>query len=305
MPGSGSPMVRRRRLAAELRRLRTESGRTADAVGELLGWSKAKVSRYELARSGLKPQDVERLLDVYGVRGEHREHLLALARDATERGWWEAYADVLSDDFVAYVGLEAEATSTAVWQTNVVPGLLQTERYARAVLSGYREVAAIAPGVIEKRVQVRLIRQRLLNQDSPLVLDVVIDESILQRQFGDRSVMYEQLQHLAAASEMPNVSARVVPLRGERKLAIDSFQVIHFGNAEDIPLNDVVSTENLHGYVYVEGEIATYDFRIAFESLREESLDIENSRRLILETAELLWKLWSDRRADIMRPHGR
>ena len=96
MPTSGSPAVRRRRLAAELRRLRGDFGKTAEEVGEFLGWSKAKVSRYELARSGLRPSDVASLLDLYGVHGEQRERLLALAEEATQKGWWEAYSDVLT-----------------------------------------------------------------------------------------------------------------------------------------------------------------------------------------------------------------
>src|SRR6516225_6143984 len=110
MPASGSPTVRRRRLAVELRRLRDATGKTADEVGKTLGWSKAKISRYELARSGLKPADVARLLDYYGVAGNQREQLLALAEEATHRGWWEAYSDVLSEEHLAFIGLEAEAT---------------------------------------------------------------------------------------------------------------------------------------------------------------------------------------------------
>src|SRR5579859_6456780 len=140
MPTSGSPTVRRRRLAAELSRLRANSGKTAIEVGEALGWSKAKISRYELARSGLKPADVARLLEYYEVAGSQREQLLALAEEATHRGWWEAYSDVLTEEHLAFIGLEAEATAILEWQISAVPGLLQTEQYAREVLSGYHEV---------------------------------------------------------------------------------------------------------------------------------------------------------------------
>src|SRR5580693_6850989 len=111
MPTSGSPTVRRRRLAAELRRLREGSGKTAEAVGKILGWSKAKVSRYELAQSGLKPSDVRSLLDLYGIHGERRQRLLTLAEEATQRGWWEDFTDVLTPELTAFIGLEAEATS--------------------------------------------------------------------------------------------------------------------------------------------------------------------------------------------------
>src|SRR5438105_12339520 len=138
MPGPGSPTVRRRRLAAELRRLRASTGKTADDVGKVLGWSKAKISRYELAQGGVKPADVARLLEFYEVQGSHREQLLALAEEATYKGWWEAYSDVLTEGNLEFIGLEAEATSKLEWQINVVPGLLQTEQYAWEVLSGYQ-----------------------------------------------------------------------------------------------------------------------------------------------------------------------
>ena len=171
---------------------------------------------YELARSGLKPRDVENLLDVYGVRGNYRNQLLTLAEEATRKGWWEAYADILTEEHQAFIGLEAEATSVLQWQTHVVPGLLQTREYAWQIFAGYQDVRALPPTVIERRVQTRLIRQQLLTADPPLALAVVLDESVLRRQWGDRAVMYEQLQHLAAASELPNVTLQVLPLEGRK-----------------------------------------------------------------------------------------
>src|SRR5260370_4025795 len=153
MPTSGSPTVRRRRLAAELRRLRTSTGKTAEDVAKVLGWSKAKVSRYELAQSGLKPGDVGRLVEVYGVEGSHGEQLLALAEEATYKGWWEAYSDVLTEGHLAFIGLEAEATSILEWQVNVVPGLLQTEQYARGVVSGLRYGVTISPTAIQRHLE--------------------------------------------------------------------------------------------------------------------------------------------------------
>ena len=153
MSTSGSPAGRRRRLAAELRRLRVGTGKSAEEVGKVLGWSKAKISRYELAQSGLKLGDVARLLEFYGVQGSQREQLLALAEEATQKGWWEAYSDVLTEGHLAFIGLEAEATSILEWQISVVPGLLQTEQYAREILSGYQTVATISPRAIERRVE--------------------------------------------------------------------------------------------------------------------------------------------------------
>lgn len=291
MSTPGSPAVRRRRLAAELRRLRQSSGMTVEAAGDLLGWSKAKISRYELARSGLRPRDIERLLDIYHVQGEYREQLLTLAREGTQRGWWEDYSDVLSDEHLAFIGLEAEATSVQQWQVTVVPGLLQTERYAWHVFSGYQDVRREPASVIERRVQTRLIRQRLLTGDQPLELHAIIDESVLRRQRADRPVMHDQLQHLAEMSQLPNITLQVLRLEGPKGLTLDSFQILQFGKARETQtqLHDVVSAEIVKSYLYVEGETDTFEFRIAFERLARDALGPEDSKEYILHSARQLW----------------
>jgi transcriptional regulator with XRE-family HTH domain len=289
MPTSGSPTVRRRRLAAELRRLRAGTGRTAEEVGQVLGWSKAKISRYELAQGGLKPADVARLLDFYGVRGSHREQLLALAEEATHRGWWEAYNDVLTEGHLEYIGLEAEATSILEWQINVVPGLLQTEQYARNVLSAYQEVAIISPRAIERRVETRFIRQQLLTRDEPLEYAALLDESVLYRQRGDQSAMCAQLQRLADVSRLPNVTIRILPLKRDHGLAVDSFSIFQFGKAHETMLHDVVSLEHVSNELHVEGDTDTHQFRLAFNHLSEESLSTQESRELILTTSRRVW----------------
>lgn len=290
MPASGSPTVRRRRLAAELRRIRADSGRTADDVGRALGWSKAKISRYELARGGLRPADVARLLDVYGVEGSYREQLLALAEEAVHKGWWESYSDVLTEGHLAFIGLEAEATSILEWQISVVPGLLQTERYARDVLSGYDEVATISPRAIQRRVETRLTRQQILTRDDgPLELKVVLDESVLRRRRGDRSTMFAQLQHLAEISERQNVTIHVFPLEERHRLAVDSFAIMEFGSPDEATLHDLVSLEHMLNELYVEGDADTHQFRLAFDHLAASSLPVQQSRELILAIARGVW----------------
>jgi transcriptional regulator with XRE-family HTH domain len=285
MPTLGSPTVRRRRLAAELRRLRIGAGKTAEDVGKILGWSKAKISRYELAQGGLKPADVARLLEVYGVQDSHREQLVALAEDATHKGWWEAYSDVLPEGTLAFIGLEAEATSILEWQINVVPGLLQTEQYAREILSGYHEVATISPRAIERRLETRIIRQQLLTRDEPLEYVALLDESVLHRQRGNPSVMRAQLQRLADVSELPNVTIRILPLQRNHGLAVDSFSILQFGKEHETALHDVVSIEHLSSELYVEGDTDTHTFRLAFDHLSEESLSLSESRELMLTTS--------------------
>jgi transcriptional regulator with XRE-family HTH domain len=289
MPTSGSPPVRRRRLAAELRRLRDSADKTAEKVGEVLGWSKAKISRYELAQGGLKPADVEKLLEFYGVQGSQREQLMALAEEATHKGWWEAYADVLTQGHLEYIALEAEATSILEWQINVVPGLLQTEQYALDVLSSYQEVATITPRAIQRRLETRLIRQQLLTRDEPLEYMSILDESVLLRQRGGQSVMHAQLQRLADFSELPNVTIRILPLKRNHRLAVDSFSIFQFGKAHETILHDVVSLEHISNELHVEGDTDTYQFRLAFNHLAEESLSPEGSRDLILTTSRQLW----------------
>src|SRR6266581_1479456 len=180
-----SPMVRRRRLAAELRGIRESKGKSGDAVAAALRWSPSKISRYELARTGLKPREVERLLDYYEITGSRRALLLELAQDAAQKGWWEEFADSLSADYQQFIGLEHEARSVAIWHVEVVPGLLQTEAYARHIISSYNQVEPIAPGMIERLVRVRIRRQELLNRQPGLQLSVVLDESGLRSGVGD------------------------------------------------------------------------------------------------------------------------
>lgn len=286
---NGSPTVRRRRLAAELRRLREQDGRTGDEVAAAIDWSPSKISRYELARSGLKPAEVEKLLDQYGVVGRHREQLLELANEATRKGWWEDYADAVQAEYLEFIGLEEEASSVSHWQTEVVPGLLQTEEYATQIQLGYQKVVPIPPRVVERRVQIRMIRQQVLTRDQPTQLSVVLDESVLRRKFGDRRVMREQLERLAAAAELPSVTLRVLPLDANHSVAVSSFVIFRFGSEHETSLHDVVSTEQLRSEIYVEGEEDTYELRRAFARLAEESLTPAESQDLIVRTAQRTW----------------
>ena len=165
MIAPGSPTVRRRRLAAELRGIRESKGKSGNAVAAALKWSPSKISRYERARTGLRPREVERLLDYYQITGPRRELLLGLAEDAAQKGWWEEFGDSLSEDYQQFIGLEHEATSMAIWHVNVVTGLLQTESYARHIISSYSRVEPVAPGMIGRMVRVRMQRQQVLDRD--------------------------------------------------------------------------------------------------------------------------------------------
>src|SRR6266566_780698 len=278
MPVPGSPTVRRRRLAAELREIRESKGKSGDTVAAALKWSPSKISRYERARTGLRPREVERLLDYYEITGPRRALLLGLAEDAAQKGWWEEYSDSLSDDYKQFIGLEHEATSMAIWHVDVVTGLLQTEEYARHIIGSYSQVEPVAPGMIGRLVRVRMRRQQVLSRDG-LQLSVVLDELVLKSRIGDDAVMYDQLRRLAREAERPNLTLQILPLNAQHVVFGESFVVFGFGQDADAMLQGVVSTEHLRSGFTLEGERDTYLHRIAFQMLSEASLDPTASRK--------------------------
>jgi transcriptional regulator with XRE-family HTH domain len=288
MTTPSSPTVRRRRLAAELREIRESRNKSGETVANALRWSPSKISRYERAKTGLRPKEVERLLDYYKISGPRREALLALAEDAAQKGWWEDFGDILSEDYQQFIGLEHEATTIAIWHVDVVPGLLQTEAYARHIIGSYSKVEPIAPGMIGRLVRVRMQRQQILDRDD-LELVVVLDESVLRRRIGSDAVMREQLLWLADKADRPNFNLRILSLDGQHTVFGESFVIFGFGESDDPMLQDVVSTEQLKSGFSLEGERETYLHRIAFQMLAEGSLSPEESKALIKETAESHW----------------
>jgi hypothetical protein len=288
---AASPTVGRRRLAAELRALR--GTRTGGTVAAALHWSAAKISRFELGQTSFPREEIERLLDFYEVTEPRRSQLLDLAADANARGWWEQYSDVLPTGYMELIGLEAEAASVVEWATEAVPGLLQTEEYARLVNAAYQSVVFMPPGHVERRTEVRMIRQRVLTQrNPPLELSVLIDEAVLLRKIGSREVMFDQMRHLAEMAELPNVELRVLALQSDTALMANSFMVLEFGRKDEASkLGDVVSMESQSGgNLSIEGEVNTYIYRLIFEALLEASLSADESHDLILTTARRVWQ---------------
>jgi transcriptional regulator with XRE-family HTH domain len=287
---AASPTVRRRRLAAELRRLRERQHLTGDEVAVQIGWSTSKLSRYELARGGLKPAEVRRLLDFYGVDEARQEQLLALAREAASKGWWDDYADSFSPEFIALIGMEAEAAEEWAWHLDVVPGLLQSESYARATVDQVPKVEPTLPSKLDRAVLVRRRRQELLDRDPPLGYSVVIDEAILRREVGSPAVMREQLAHLVRMAERPNVSLQVTPLIGRDRIVMNSFDLLRFGaDGDGTRMPDVVWNELLTVTMYFEGEEDTFRYQALFQKLQEEALTSQDSVELIRQTAREVW----------------
>lgn len=280
MRQTGSPTVRRRRLASELRRLRERAQLTLEEVGEQLAWSATKVSRMETCRVGVTLKDVGRLLDLYEIDVAKREELVDLARDSRKKGWWQAYSD-LSNEYTTYIGLEAEAASMRSFATVVLPGLLQTENYARAVIRSALIISS--PGEIERRVEVRMARQKLLGQEKPLRLWTVLDEAIIRRPMGGSAVMRSQLERLLELAELPNVTIQVLPFEvGSHPGTNGAFQIMEFPQSAD---PDVVFMENFTGSLYIERETDVYRYTLIFDHLRAKALDPDDSRRLITEAA--------------------
>ena len=284
----GSPTVRRRRLAAELREIRESKGKSGDAVAAALKWSPSKISRYERARTGLRPREVERLLDYYEITGARRTLLLALAEDAAAEGMVGGVRGQPVRRLPAVHRPGARGSVDRHLARRRGTGLLQTQAYARHIIGSYSRIEPIAPAMIERLVRVRMRRQQVLNREG-LQLSVVLDESVLKRRIGDELVMYEQLQRLVREADRPNLTLQVLPLDAQHTVFGESFVILSFGSDGAAMLQDVVSTEHLRHGSSLEGERDTYLHRIAFQMLAETSLDPASSRALILETAESHW----------------
>jgi transcriptional regulator with XRE-family HTH domain len=291
VPNSGSPnLARRRRLAAELRRLREHAGLTGDQATERLGWpSSSKLSRIELARSGVKQGDLQSLLNLYKVTSAHREELNALAEESRGSGPIRTASTRLPGELIAFLEAEAEAESIWVWEPQIVPGLLQTENYTRALLEAWITRFSLPSGEVDRRIEARRLRQEVLTRNPPVKLSAVMDESVLRRRIGEAAMMYEQLKHLSALSELPHIEVRILPLEGAHLLGTGAFNYLGFRQIHDVPLNDFVVFEHLTGMDEVEDENDVHQYRLVFETLMNDSLGSEESRALITVVANEAW----------------
>ena len=285
MPEPASPTVRRRRLAAELRRLRERADLTGDQVADRMSWSASKLSRIENAHTVPRTAEVKKLLTLYGVEGRSAERLLALAEDAADKGWWETNS--LPPEYSALIGMEAEAQSALSWAPLIVPGLLQTGDYAREVTNGFVEgIAAVSPGETRRRVEARLARQQVLTRDNPLRLSAVLDQSVLFRRFGNRTVMQSQITQLLKLSECDNISLHILPLDGPHPIGTGAFVLLEFDKVYDVTYPDVVYLEHLTGGRYVEEEDETYRYRRSFDRLSELAVDERKSREILVSARD-------------------
>ena len=247
-PGSG-PTVLRILLGSQLRKLREARGISRDDAGYRIRASGSKISRLELGRVSFKERDVVDLLDLYGVTNSgERTQLVSLAREANSPAWWQKYSDVVPDWFQIYVGLEEAAELIRVYEVQFVPGLLQTEEYARAVVKQGQPAAA--EDEVDRRVALRTRRQQLLTRDDPPRLWAALYEAVLRRPMGDASVMREQIEHLLEMTDNPNVTLQIVPFNvGGHSAAGGPFSILRFAEPE---LSDVVYLEQLTSALYID-----------------------------------------------------
>ena len=286
----GPNLARRRRLAAELRRLRERSGLTGDDVASRLRWrSTSKLSRIEHGQTGLKEADLEGLLNLYEVTNDHRAELIALAEESRGSGSAKAVGPRLPEVHVALGTAEADAESVWIWEPQIFPGLFQVEAYTRALLEAWVTRFSLPPGEVDRRVEAFRLRQEVLNRDPPLQIAAVIDESVLHRRVGEPRVMHRQLMHLATASELPHVEIRVLPLSAEHLVATGAFNYLRFRPIHDIPFDDMVAVEKLTEMEYVETEEDSNQYRVAFESLLSSALSTGETRELLTTAASRLW----------------
>jgi transcriptional regulator with XRE-family HTH domain len=245
----GGPTVLRIVLGTQLRRLREASGISREDAGESIRASHAKISRLELGRVGYKDRDVADLLTLYGVHDEaERADFLSLARQASTPGWWHRYGDVLPSWFETLIGLEEAASVIRTYEVQFVPGLLQTEDYARAVTKlGHPRASAVE---VERRVSLRMARQQLLTAPEAPRVWAVMDEAALRRALGGIDVMRAQLEHLIETAALPNVTLQIAPFSvGGLAAAGGPVTILRF-QEPDLP--DIVYLEQLTSALYLD-----------------------------------------------------
>nr|WP_296067323.1 DUF5753 domain-containing protein [uncultured Actinoplanes sp.] len=272
----------RRELGNELRRLRGE--RRAADVALSLGWSESKLSRIETAHTGITEDDLDRLLTGYGVRLDDRERLRDLARRGRVRAWWTPYRSSVPDPYDEYVALEAEAVLISEWEAQVVPGLLQTDEYARAVIEVGADIGDTA--TIQRRLALRMARQAVLTREPPPTLQIVLDEAVLHREVGGRDVLCRQLARLSDASRRPGVELLILPFSaGAHAGQTESFMVLEFESGTRAP---IVHMEGLTGGLFRVKPNEVEVYQDALDDLRERALSAEESRTAIAERVESL-----------------
>ncbi|MFI6581142.1 helix-turn-helix domain-containing protein [Embleya sp. NPDC050493] len=256
------PSVRRRRLGAELRRLREAKDLTCQDVAEALDSHYSKISRVEMGKSSIRRPDLRAMLDLYGLDDEkRREALERLAAESRTRGWWQKYGDTIPPAYADFISMEAASAKIQSFALALVPGLLQVPEYSREIILAGLQVPS--PVEVQQLVDVRVARQARLTEGEPVELQAIICESVLRQNIGGPAVMRKQLEYLLEASELPNVTLLVLgDGAGAHPGLHGSFVVLSFHEESDL---DVVLVENLTSSLYFENREEIARYRWAFE----------------------------------------
>jgi transcriptional regulator with XRE-family HTH domain len=284
----GSSAVRQQRLAGELRRLRRRVHLTGKEVATRLGWSEAKLSRIENGLARVKRSDLDEFMDLYEVAESHRSELIALAEESRQTDLLEEFEGDLPEGHARFLAAEREAEAMWSWEPQVVPGLLQTENYTRAVLQVWFEKFARPQAEIERRVETRLLRQQVLAKN--IELSFLIEESVLRRGFAAPPVMRAQIAHLAEMSEHPNIDLRILLLGGSLVSGTGAFVYFRFPPIHGVSAPDAVALEHLQGTSFIEAEQDVHAYQLVFNALREASLSPQASRDILARVSREAWQ---------------
>jgi transcriptional regulator with XRE-family HTH domain len=278
---AGGPTVLRILLGAQLRRLREAAGVSREDAGYHIRASGSKISRMELGRVSFKERDVTDLLDFYGITdAAQTESLIQLAREANAQPWWQKFQDAVPDWFQVYVGLEEAAQLIRVYEVQFVPGLLQTEEYARAVV--VQGAPGLEPEEVDRRVALRMGRQKLLGKESPPRFWAVVDEAALRRPMGGRDVLAAQIERLMDAVGEPNITLQVMPFQyGGHAAEGGAFTIMRFPEA-DLP--DIVYMEYLTGALYLDKPDEVERYAAVMEQLSVAGTSPDRTREILAAT---------------------
>lgn len=284
----GVSVVRRWQLAAALKALREQADFTQErAVGLLIAlpgrWSRSKLSRIENREHNVKPREVEQMLDAYGVIDPAvREPLLRLAADSREQGWWVSFSNDLPENLRPLLSIESGLVERRDFQTTLVPGLLQTADYARALMNAVSP-GAYSPEELERRVAARMVRQQKLDKDSPPQLHFILDQSILERVVGRPSIMRDQLHKLLDAARTPNITMQILPRDAGGSPGLEGpFSILTLPD----PIPDIGYTEGPAGMVYIENREHVRMFTQRFGILTQLALPPADSMRVVTESVK-------------------
>jgi len=275
---AGGPTVLRILLGAQLRRLRESAGMSRDEAGYHIRASGSKISRMELGRVSFKERDVTDLLEFYGVGDlAEREKLVQLTREANATPWYQKFQDVVPDWFHVFVGLEEAAQLIRVYEVQFVPGLLQTEEYARAIIM--QGAPGVDPDEVERRVALRMGRQKLLTRENPPRYWVIMDEAALRRPMGGRDVHFKQIERLIDLVGEPNITLQVMPFKyGGHAADGGAFTIMRFPET-DLP--DVVYMEYLTGAHYIDKPEEVERYAAVMERLSVAGTSPDRTREIL------------------------